>query len=223
MYVYVTRLCNSCPGCALSNPTCTCSSELVYIFLIKAPMMVLHVDGYQAGAQQGFEGSTTHLIACCGMCTFAAMEPIPNPSATSFASATMKIILRYGFCHTVVLDKDIKFLGVCREALDLLHINCHTLSGNNHNPMIVERLNRYLNAGLRIMMNERDSVCVELKAILLLICAWNSCPMPETDISRSLVAVGRKFIFPVDSSIGKNAKLISLPGTVATYSCELAT
>ncbi len=195
----------------------------MYIFLIKAPMMVLHVDGYQAGAQQGFEGSTTHLIACCGMCTFAAMEPIPNPSATSFASAIMKIILRYGFCHTVVLDKDIKFLGVCREALDLLHINCHTLSGNNHNPMIVGRLNSYLNAGLRIMTNKHDSVCVALEAILLLIYAWNSCPVPGTDITWSLVAVGREFAFPIDFSAGKNSELISSPGAVATYSRELTT
>jgi hypothetical protein len=35
----------------------------------------------------------------------------------------MKILLRYGFCHTVVLDKDSKFFGICREAIDLLKIN----------------------------------------------------------------------------------------------------
>jgi hypothetical protein len=83
------------------------------------------------------------------MCTFAAMEPVTNPSATTFASAIMKIILRYGFCHTVVLDKDSKFFGVCRESLDLLKINCHVLSGGHHDPMLVERLNCYLNKGLR--------------------------------------------------------------------------
>ena len=135
----------------------------------------------------------------------------------------MKIILRYGFCHTVVLDKDSKFLGVCQEALDLLHINCHIFSGDNHNPMIVERLNRYLNAGLRIMTNEHDSVRIALEAILLLIYAWNSCPVPGTDISRSLVAVGREFAFPIDFSAGKNAELISSPSSVANYSRKLAT
>jgi len=186
-------------------------------------MMVLHIDGYQVGAQQGFEGSTTYLIACCRMCTFTAMEPISNPSATSFASAIMKIILRYGFCHTVVLDKDSKFLGVCQEALDLLHINCHILSGDNHNPMIVERLNCYLNAGLRIMTNERDSVRIALEAILLLIYTWNSYPVPGTDISWSLVAVGRELAFPIDFSAGKNVELISSPSSVANYSRELAT
>ncbi len=134
----------------------------------------------------------------------------------------MKIILPYGFCHTVVLDKDSKFLGICRKALDLLQINCHILSGNNHNPMLIERINRYLNAGLQIMTNEQDSVRIALEAILLLIYAWNSCPVPETDISCSLVAVGWEFAFPIDFSTGKNAELTLAPGTIASYSRELA-
>ena len=108
----------------------------------------------------------------------------------------MRILLRYGFCHTVVLDKDSKFFGVCHEAIDLLKINCHILSSANHNPMIVKRINRYLTKGLKIMCNERDSVRVALEAMLLLLYAWNSCPVPGTDISHSLVAVGREFAFP---------------------------
>ena len=138
MYKYISKLCRSCPGCALTNPTKGKARELVYNFPIEAPFQVLHIDGYQAGAASGFEGSSHYLIAACGMCTFAAMEPVANANASTYASSIMKIILRYGFCHTVVLDKDSKFFGVCREALDLLQINCHVLSGGNHNPMIVE-------------------------------------------------------------------------------------
>jgi hypothetical protein len=44
-------------------------------------------------------------------------------------------------CHTAVLDKDSKFFGVCCNALDLLQINCHVLSGGNHNLMLVEHVN----------------------------------------------------------------------------------
>ena len=72
------------------------------------------------------------------MCTFAVMKPVANANTSPYASSIMKIILQYGFCHTVVLDKDSKFFGVCREALDLLQINCHVLSGGNHNPMIIK-------------------------------------------------------------------------------------
>jgi hypothetical protein len=135
----------------------------------------------------------------------------------------MKIQLRYGFCHTVVLDKDSKFFGVCRKALDLLQINCHVLSGDNHNPMIVERVNRYLTKGLKIMTNERDSVRIALEAILLLLYAWNSCPIPGTDISHSLVAVGREFAFPINYSINKHWELTSSPTSVESYSRDLAT
>jgi hypothetical protein len=218
MYKYINCMCRACPGCNLANPTNFKSAELIYHFPIEVPIMVLHIDGYSAGKQVGFEGSETYIIACWGMCTFAAMEPVTNWLATTFASAIMKIILRYGFCHTVVLDKDSKFFGVCRESLNLLKINCHILSGGNHDPMLVERLNRYLNKGLKIMVNERDSPRIALKALLLLIYAWNSCPVPGTDISLSLVAVGCEFQFPINFSSGKHIKLMSAPGTVISYS-----
>jgi hypothetical protein len=72
------------------------------------------------------------------------------------------------------------------------------------------------------MTNERGSIQVALEAILLLIYAWNSCPIPGTDISRSLVAVGCKFAFPIDYLAGKHWELVSSPSTVTTYSKDLA-
>ena len=88
--------------------------------------------------------------------------------------------------------------------------------------MLVERIGRYLNKGLRVMCNERDSVRIALEAILFLLYAWNSCPVPGTDISRSLVAVGREFAFPIDFSSGKHWELTSTASTVVSYSTELA-
>jgi hypothetical protein len=48
----------------------------------------------------------------------------------------------------------------------------------------------------------------------LFIYAWNLCPVPGTDISRFMVAVGREFSFPINISTGKHAKLYSTPGTI---------
>ena len=110
MYAYVKRMCNACLSCALSNTTHGKSSELVYGFPIEAPFLVMHFDAYSAGKHSCFEGFKVYLIGCCGMCGFACMEPVANPSATIFASAIMKIQLRYSFCHILVLDKDSKFL-----------------------------------------------------------------------------------------------------------------
>ncbi len=96
-------MCSACPGCALSSPSCAKLSELVNNFPIEAPLLVIHFDAYIAGKHAGFEGSDAYLLGACGMCGFACMEPITNPSATTFASAIMRILLRYGFCHTAVL------------------------------------------------------------------------------------------------------------------------
>jgi hypothetical protein len=140
----------------------------------------------------------------------------------NLASTVMKIILQLAFCHTIFLNKDSKFFGVCCKALDLLQINCHVLSGSNHKPMLVEQLNRYLNQGLRIMCNERNSHWIALEGVLLLIYAWNSCPVLGTDISRCMVMVGREFAFPIDFLVWKYAELFSAPGTVLLYSKDLA-
>jgi hypothetical protein len=122
-----------------------------------------------------------YLVACCGMCTFGALEPVTGANTTTFALTVMKIQHHCELCHTIILNKDSMFYGVLRESLTLLKINCHVLSGDNHNPVLVERLCRYFNKGLCIMTNERDTVRVALESLLLLLYAWNLCPVPGTE------------------------------------------
>jgi hypothetical protein len=76
MYSFIKQMCNACPGCALSNVTCSTSSELVYHLPIDAPFRDLFVDGYSAGKHSGFEGCEVFLIAACGMSGFSI-----NPSS----------------------------------------------------------------------------------------------------------------------------------------------
>ena len=73
------------------------------------------------------------------------------------------------------------------------------------------------------MCNERDSFIGALEAISILLYAWNFFPVPGTDISRSLFAVGREFAFPIDYSSGKHWELTSSPMTVVSYWKDLAT
>jgi hypothetical protein len=98
--MYVKKMCSACPCCALSIPTKAKLSKLAYNFPIELLFLVLHVNTYMAGTHSGFEGLETYLVACCGMCTFGTLEPVTGASTTTFASAIMKIQLRYGFCHT---------------------------------------------------------------------------------------------------------------------------
>ena len=156
------------------------------------------------------------------MPAFAYGKPISRPIAKTFASAIMKILLQYGICATAVFDKDSKFFGVSREAFDLLQINCYVLSSANHNRMLVERVNRYLNKGLKIMCSERNSVRIAEEANLLLLYAWKSCPVSGTNISCSFVAVGREYAFQIDYSTKKYWELTSTPAAVTSYSKTLA-
>jgi hypothetical protein len=123
MYLYIKRMCHACPGCALSNPSRSPSSDPIYHFPIEAPFRVLFIDAYSAGKYSGFKGSDVYLLASDGMMGFTVMEPIQTPSSTTFASGMMKIQLRFGFCHTIVLDKDSKIFRAFKEAVDLLQIN----------------------------------------------------------------------------------------------------
>lgn len=115
MFTFVKKLCSQCPGCALANRTHGSSRELVYSFPISAPMMVIHIDGYEAGRITSFEGESAYLVAACGMTTFAMMEPVKSKDAKGFASALMKILLRFGLCHTLVIDKASVFFSVFKS------------------------------------------------------------------------------------------------------------
>jgi len=102
----------------------------------------------------------------------------------------MKIWLRFGFSHTIVVDKDSKCRSTFADTVELININMHLLSEENHNPMIVERVNRFLNASSRIFCGEGDSNKVSQEGILMTLYAWNSVPVPGTDILRSLIVTG---------------------------------
>ena len=45
------------------------------------------------------------------MTSFAIAEDTAEQSSTVFAAAFMRIWLRFGFSHTIVVEKDSKFLG----------------------------------------------------------------------------------------------------------------
>ena len=56
----------------------------------------------------------------------------------------------------------------------------------------------------------------------MLLYAWNSGPIIGTDISRSLLVVGRKFSFPIDFCADKHHMLTSNPSRVSAFASEQA-
>ena len=73
------------------------------------------------------------------------------------------------------------------------------------------------------MCNEFYTVHIVPECLLLLLYAWNSHPVPRTNISCSLVAVRREFAFRIGFSSGKHWQLTPSPATVESYSKDLVT
>eukprot|EP00956_Cyclotella_meneghiniana_P028882 scaffold68484_cov41-Cyclotella_meneghiniana.AAC.4 len=218
MYSYITRLISKCAGCRLSNPTIKRSAELVYNFPVDSPMQVLHIDNYKAGALKTHDGVISYISVACNMTGFGVLEGVTCENSESFASALMKIMLRYGFCHTIVVDKDSKFYSVFRQTADLLKLHVHTLSRDNHNPMLVERLARYFNKTLKIFNTEhgRDPR-VSHEGLLMAQYAWNCANVPGTDISRCLMVTGREWRFPIDFSHNRHLGIVTKPRDINNY------
>ena len=78
----------------------------------------------------------------------------------NYAQALMQIMLRFGMAHTIVLDHDSKFFATFKATCELIELSTHTLSSSNHDPMIVERVNRFLNKALKTLMQEwHNNLC----------------------------------------------------------------
>ena len=131
-------------------------------------------------------------------------------------------MLRFGMSHTIVLDRDSKIFKIFKATCELLELNVHTLSSNNHDLMIVDRVTKYLNKGLKILCQEQESTQIGREGILLLIYGWNSCPIPMTDIYRSLVVCGREFTFPINFSSEQAIRLTTDRKWIESYAAKQA-
>jgi hypothetical protein len=188
-------------GDTLRNGGTRASSEFLYSFPISVPFVTVHANAWVPGKTASFDGYTGLMIVICHITGFAAIEPMKETNSSSFARAVYVILLRYGLSQSIITDPDSKFKGNFKEAFATLKIQHHLSARGNRNAILVERFNRYLNAGLRVFKNDRDTNRVFLEGAQTLTYAWNSCLVLGTDLSRSLLTVGREFQFPIDFEV----------------------
>jgi hypothetical protein len=91
----------------------------------------------------------------------------------------------------------------------------------NHNGIIVERFNCFLNSGLRVFNNDRVSNRVFIEGAQTLSYSWNLCPVLGTDLSRSLLVVGRKFHSPTDFEANKQVSYFKSETDVKLFTNNL--
>jgi hypothetical protein len=202
------------------------ASELLYSFPIDAPMNTVHADVWVPGKTVGYDGNTALMIVLCHMTGFVAVEPLKELNSTTFAQSIYTILLRYGICHMIITDADSKFKGEFAGMVKLLKVRHHPVARGHHDAIFVERFNRFLNAGLRVFNNDRGTNRVFIEGALTLCYAWNSCPVTGTDLSRSLLVVGREFQFPIDFTSRYHVTYDLEVETIKSYSedlCELLT
>ena len=212
---------HSCAVCILKNSDTKLSSELLYSFPLDAPMNTIHCDVWQPGKTEGYDGDTALMIVLCHMTTFAAIEPLKKLDSTTFSKTVYRIMMRYGLSALIVTDHDAKFKGQFKEMCKMLNIPHHLSARGNHNAVIVERFNRYLNSGMRIFTSDRATPRVFLEGAETLCYAWNSAPVSGTDLSRSLLVTGREFKFPIDIQNSKSTTFEVNEETIKTYTQEM--
>jgi hypothetical protein len=153
----------------LANATTSPPKQLVYRFQIDALVFVLYIDKYLMSSNLTFAGDKEFLIAACDMCTFTVVGPGSRPSAMVCAQASLVIMLQFGLSHTIVLDTDNKFYNTFKKTCQLMDLNVHTIGNENHDPMIIELVNRNLKKRLEIFTLEQGTLAVSRGDVLVLV------------------------------------------------------
>jgi hypothetical protein len=177
MYTYIkTHVCN-CVARLLRNRGARALSELLYGFPIAAPMVTVTADTWAAGKTTPFDGNIGPMIVLCNMAAFTAIVPIKAMTSSSFAKSVYVILLRYGLSHCVITDPDSKCKEELEKVFTTLNINHHMTARGNHNAVLVERFNQFLNSGLRVFDNDRKLNRVFIDGAQTLTYSQSSCPV----------------------------------------------
>ena len=98
----------------------------------------------------------------------------------------------------IVVDVDGIFSGMLKEKLQgTLQIPVHTIARGNHKAIKNWVFHRYLNKVQKIKSADKGSLHQWLQGIFSALYAWNVGPVDGTDISLSVVYIGREFPFPI--------------------------
>eukprot|EP00957_Ditylum_brightwellii_P201133 15324196-Ditylum_brightwellii.AAC.1 len=94
-------------------------------------------------------------------------------------------------------------------------------SKGNHNAVMVERFNVFLNSSLTAFTNDRQTNRSFVDGAHLSVYAWNLAPVVGTDISRSLLVVGREYSFPIDYTSRSELSFNVTPSDAMSYANEM--
>ena len=163
----------------------------------------MHCDLWQPGLLKNERGAVYYSLNCmCDLTQFVVCTVVTDPDSAYLAKVFMEsVVLSFGMVAVVVVDADSKFRGVFEELCNILKLVFWPLARGNHKGLSVERFHRFFNKTQTICGNDRcthESFTTNIKTSQY---AWNSAPIDNTDVIRSVAALGREFKFPMDMEL----------------------
>lgn len=198
-----------CPHCIESNIWRNRRNELYFSWPVTAPFYIMHLDLWQPGKLLTRSQESVYLFnSMCDLTQFVISSVITNPCATELARLFMdQVILSFGMCSVVVVDADSKFRSSFESMCTKLGIMFWPLARGNHKGLSVERYHRFLNKTQTIVGNDRGTHSTIFQNVKTSQYAWNSSPIDNTDVTRSMAALGREFRFPLDVELSPSPSL----------------
>ena len=137
-----------------------------------------------------------------------------------------EVVTTFGMCSVMVIADSIPFKGVFIIMCGTLKLNYWCLSRGNHRGNSVELYHHFLDKTQAIIWNNRDTHTIILKNTKTSQYTWNSALIDNMGITRSMLATGRIFKFPLDVELfqtprlinSSNSSLFSYFHKVSTYS-----
>ena len=198
----VTEGVRGCGHCNLANAASHESQLLLHTLSCDTPFDVIFLDFWSPGDVPDKHGNVkvlTYMDCMTGfvMATFMS----GNMDSMAVADAVVQAFFTsVGLPRLIFVDADSLFAGVFLRLFEHLGIPVEAIARENHKAMRNERFHRYLNKVERINSADKDTLFQWKQGALFSIYAWNAGPIDGTDLSRSLVVIGREFPFPIDLS-----------------------
>jgi hypothetical protein len=200
-----------CAHCNLANAASHEAQLLIHSLACDEPFDVIHLDLWSPGDICDKDGNVKVLTCLDSMTGFAMAAFLQGEiNATKVANAIVStLFVSIGLPRLIVVDADGVFAGVFVQLFQLLQVPVYTVSRENHQAILNERFHRYLNKVQRINSADTGELLKWKQGVCFSLYGWNAAPIDGTDISRSKVAVGREFPFPIDLSSSANTPRIS--------------
>lgn len=192
----------TCAECVAANAWRSRKQEMYFSWPTTIPFWIMHIDLWSPG-ETLIDGHKGYLLnAMCDLTQFVISSPTYEITAGYLAQLfTKDVILSFGMCAVIVIDAASSFKGLFKDMCEILGIQYWPLSRGNHKGLSVERYHRFLNKVQTIQGAAVGTHTSFDRIAKTSQYAWNSAPIDNTDIVRSLPAVGREFRFPLDINL----------------------